>query len=581
MFKKILFSLSLITFLIMPFWVLARESAEITDWYIKDFSTEIVVNNDASLLITETIIADCGNLPDKHGIYRTLPEIYFLTENEKVPTPVKLISIKNESGRPYEYSTRPSWSDKTVTWKIGDADKIVRGENIYVIKYKVLNTVRFDNEGFDEFYWNLNGNFWDLEIDNFTANIIFPTQINSDNTEINLYSGKLGEKNRSLARYSWSKGSTIKVGSSKKLTEGEGITISVAFPKNIISKPVLTFWQRYQDLIESLIVIIISMIILGFCLSYWRENGRNPNRDKTIIAHYDVPDKMLPMEFGIFWNNNVFKTSYISSAIVNLAVKGFIKIEEIAKKGVFSSKDVRLILVKQDFSNLSDSQKKLIESLFDKKAEIMISSLKNKFYKKLPAIKKLVTDKNKAEQLFDRKLIVTQGVFILIGIIMLLVSLVLISWVGSLVSSVVWIGCGFTIFLLGIFTNKRTIRGADLFWEAEGFKLYMKTAEKHRQQFYERENIFEKFLPYAMVFGMTKLWASKMKQIYGEEYFNNYRPVWYAGSLVAFDLDSFSNQLDSISRSMSSAMASNPSSSGSGGRGFSGGGGGGGGGGGW
>ena len=52
-------------------------------------------------------------------------------------------------------------------------------------------------------------------------------------------------------------------------------------------------------------------------------------------------------------------------------------------------------------------------------------------------------------------------------------------------------------------------KGAELLWRIKGFKLYMETAEKYRQQFYEKENIFEKLLPYAMVFGMTEIWVKK------------------------------------------------------------------------
>jgi len=118
-------------------------------------------------------------------------------------------------------------------------------------------------------------------------------------------------------------------------------------------------------------------------------------------------------------------------------------------------------------------------------------------------------------------------------------------------------------------------------WEVQGFKLYMETAEKYRQQFYEKENIFEKFLPYAMVFGITGLWIQKIKQIYGEKYFETYHPVWFTGAGIStFNVNSFTSSLNSISSSIA-ANISSPSGSGVGGGGGAGGGGGGGGGGGW
>jgi uncharacterized membrane protein len=126
---------------------------------------------------------------------------------------------------------------------------------------------------------------------------------------------------------------------------------------------------------------------------------------------------------------------------------------------------------------------------------------------------------------------------------------------------------------------KRTQKGAELLWRIKGFKLYMNTAEKYRQQFYEKENIFEKFLPYAIVFGITKEWVKKMQDIYGGEYFKTHIPAWYVGANIAsFNADSFSSAMSSLSSSISSNVGS---ASGAGGAGGAGGGGGGGGGGGW
>ena len=126
---------------------------------------------------------------------------------------------------------------------------------------------------------------------------------------------------------------------------------------------------------------------------------------------------------------------------------------------------------------------------------------------------------------------------------------------------------------------KKTQRGAELMWKIQGFKLYMETAEKYRQQFYEKENIFEKFLPYAIIFGITGLWIKKMEQIYGPDYFKTYHPAWFmAVGTGAFDADSFTSSMNGISSGIASNIGS---ASGAGGGGFAGGGGGGGGGGGW
>ncbi|MCP5939972.1 DUF2207 domain-containing protein, partial [Klebsiella pneumoniae] len=68
----------------------------------KDFQTSITVNKDSSLSITEDIIADAGNLPDKHGIFRTLPT-QVNTDKGVFKTPIELVSITDFNGAPRRY----------------------------------------------------------------------------------------------------------------------------------------------------------------------------------------------------------------------------------------------------------------------------------------------------------------------------------------------------------------------------------------------------------------------------------------------------------------------------------------------
>src|ERR1700730_15039447 len=130
-----------------------------------------------------------------------------------------------------------------------------------------------------------------------------------------------------------------------------------------------------------------------------------------------------------------------------------------------------------------------------------------------------------------------------------------------------------------LFRRQRTAAGRDLLQHTLGFRLYMTTAEKYRQQFAAKAEIFTQLLPYAIVFGCVTLWAKAFEGI-DTSATNN----WYVGA-VPFQAALLSNSLESMNANISSAIASAPprsgSSSGFGGGGFSGGGGGGGGGGAW
>jgi len=147
-----------------------------------------------------------------------------------------------------------------------------------------------------------------------------------------------------------------------------------------------------------------------------------------------------------------------------------------------------------------------------------------------------------------------------------------INGISFLISAII-------LFIFGILMPSRTQKGAELLLKIEGFKLYMETAERYRQKFNEKENIFEKFLPYAIVFGIVELWIKAMEKIYGQDFYNNYHPVWFYGtSISSFSTSDFNSAMNSLSSSISSSTGT---SSGAGGGGFAGGGGGGGGGGGW
>src|SRR5438045_6533251 len=84
--------------------------------------------------------------------------------------------------------------------------------------------------------------------------------------------------------------------------------------------------------------------------------------------------------------------------------------------------------------------------------------------------------------------------------------------------------------------------------------------------------LFEKYLPYAMAFGVEEQWARAFKDIYKEP------PQWYSGGTGPFNALNFSQSISKMSNAAASSMSSSPSSSGSGGGGSSGGGSGGGGG---
>jgi len=563
-----------VLFLVFPAKIEARENNMIDDWYIKEYQSRIVVNKDSSLDITEKIIADCGNLPDKHGIYRVIPYMTYGDNNKKYLTPIKLRSITNKSGKSLNYSELNDRINHTVTWKIGDPNISVKGENEYVIDYHVENAIRFENDDFDEFYWNIHGNFWEIETDKYSAEIVFPSDFDAEKTEINLYSGEFASKLNN-AQSIWREKNILAVSYDETLKAFEGITLSITYPKNYFTPYVAPWYIKYQWIL----ILIIPAIFLMLFIKLWQKFGRDPSISPTIAPEFEIPENLSPLDMGLVYSDSIMKNNYLTASIVNMAVKGVIKIEETSSGLVFKSKDYIIKKTGQTDSLLSESERFLLKKLVQGNETVTISDLKDNFYKEIPLIRKKAEEEMVRMDYLIKSSRLWQYIFIAIIIILVISGISAFSFSAYLAFSLL-ISAVFAIIFTPLMTRRSEL-GAKLFKRIKGLRLYMVKAEKYRQQFNEKENIFEKYLPYAIMFGIVGLWLKNMKAIYGQEYFNSHIPLWYIASGSSFDIDSFGNGIKSLSNNIGTTLSSSPSSSGSGGGGFSGGGGGGGGGGGW
>jgi uncharacterized membrane protein len=112
----------------------------------------------------------------------------------------------------------------------------------------------------------------------------------------------------------------------------------------------------------------------------------------------------------------------------------------------------------------------------------------------------------------------------------------------------------------------------------KGFRTVIATAETHMARWAEQENAFTRYLPYAIVFGLTDKWAKAFEGLAKEP-----DTSWYVSGRP-FAFHEFTDSIEGFSVTTAGTIASTPSGSGSsgfGGGGSSGGGGGGGGGGSW
>jgi uncharacterized membrane protein len=446
------------------------------------------------------------------------------------------------------------------------------------------NAVYTLGENEDELYWNILGNFFDLEIDNFSAKILLPDGLNKDNVAVSIFSGSSGSNGNSLnAEFSWLSDSEIFVTASA-IGVRRGITVSLKFPKGVFEvEKVSDFWWNL-----TYALFLIPIFVLFFCFSVWKKYGKDFDIKKVVMPEYYPPKNLSILEMGAILKNGKIKKEYLSAEIINLAVKGFLTIEQKKLFWIFG-KTYILKATDKKTDSLNDVEKKILDALFLGKTEVSLSQIRQSFYISYQRISKDVISKIDKEGFLSKKSLTLQTVFIVLGVIFLSSMIFLGAFSFSmneafrhffivLTLSILPIGPLFLVF--GIFMAQRTVKGEEMVAHIKGFKMYMDTAEKHRQQFNEKENIFEKYLPYAVMFGITKQWIKKFKEIYGPKHFENYAPYWLIGNNLNFsDLGILNGVISSLSSDIGGSLGSSSSSSSGGGS--SGGGGGGGGGGGW
>lgn len=501
----------------MPFSVLAAEK-------IGSFDAVIKINQDASVEVSEKIKYDFENI-QKHGIFRTIP-IKYKVRGGNYNLRISDIKVTDEKGVPYNF--QKSFPGRNIEIKIGDGDKFVTGEKTYIINYKIKRAVNYF-ENHDELYWNITGNEWPVEIEKASALVILPEEINSNNLQLKCFAGNYSSSTGCSGEQGLISGDKIYF-SQDKLSAGEGMTVVVGFSKNLIVKP--SWLELILETLKDNWILFLPFITFAVLFYLWRTRGRDPAGRGTIIAQFDAPDKLTPAEIGVIINEKVHNKD-ITAEIINLAVKGYLKITRIEKdKLFFKSTDYLLEKLKEENDleneyerillgglfkkkNIKKSIKDIKKILADKKIEskkfistallnvlekvvnvaggseqaekdkniVKLSSLADSFYKDLEKIKKELYETVVEKGYFSKSPKKVRNTYIAIGVTALCSSWPMAMVFGGL-GVFGFIVSGLLIIIFGLFMPAKTKKGTLAKEHILGFKKYLSVAEKDRIEFH-------------------------------------------------------------------------------------------------
>ena len=287
---------------------------------ITRFVSDVDVQRNGDLLVTETIQVRAEGAAIRHGILRDFPTTYRAKDGTRVSVGFDVLEVRRD-GAPEAYATERLGNGVRI--RIGDAKRYLNGgQHEFLIKYRTTRQIGFFKD-FDELYWNATGNGWTFPIDEAEARITLPERVAFKQTA--LYTGPQGAAGKDATIVEQQPGRIV-FRTTKGLPYRNGLTVAAAWRKGVVAPP--TQLQQLQSLFAdrpgAQSAVFGGALVILFYLTAWLLVGRDP-RSGTVIPLFAPPDGMSAAAVRYVDTMN-FDNRCFAAAIVGLGVNGHIKL---------------------------------------------------------------------------------------------------------------------------------------------------------------------------------------------------------------------------------------------------------------
>ena len=597
----------------------AASAQALTDERYRSFDAVFDLQPDGSVQVKETIVWQFPTGEERRGIFRNIVVRMGYQNQEGKYRYLEMtdVSVDSPSGAPDAFRVSDNGAAKEI--RIGSENLRTSGVQTYVVRYtlaNVLNPIADNNTV--EFYYNVFGTNELTPRDRVTVIVNAP----APSTDALCYRGERGAKDTCEAvageptRYT-----------ATNLGAGEALSIVGQYPASAFDNPQpdvrsgdagSTVGSQAAPAANAAAYAagigapLIAAAAMGTLV--WKRGrderyadltpGLSPVRGtaaeaptvvggKPVVAvQFQPPAGVQPGMVGTIIDETANPID-VSATVIDLAVRGYLRIEETDGSGLFSRTDWTLTRLSPPVGDqLLTYERQLLDGLFRTGDVVALSDLKNHFSTTLKKVQSAMYSEVVTRHWFRQSPQMQRGLWQGLGIVLAAIGGMILVWGvpalsamfvdgfgGGIVLGVGLLLAGAITWLLGGKMAAKTAEGSAVHAQALGFKEYLTTAEAGQIAFEEASNIFSRYLPYAVVFGVADRWArtfaevAKAAEAAGQTLV---MPTWYVYSGHAFpDFTSIANGVDSFSTTSTGTFTSTPGSSGSsgfGGGGFSGGG---------
>lgn len=531
---------------------------------IRDMHASIVVARSGNVIITERFTVSF--IGEWNGLYRVIPVEYNTRHGMNYTLRLDVVSVTDGDGNALRYEVERVGGGRRIKMWVPGARDAVR---TIVLTYRSSNALRFFEEH-DELYWNVTGSDWDFPIQRVTAEVMLPEDV--DGVRTAAFTGAAGSTESVVVEQN---GPVVTLIGNRPLGYGEDLTVVIGWNPGVVTRPTST--QKAVSLLASNSVLFVPIFAFLAMFGLWQRYGRDPEPG-SIYVRYEPPEHLSPAEAGTLMDDRVDMRD-ITATLVDLAVQGYVDIAEIEKDhlfGLINTRDYELTLLRaSEWPQLKRHERALLQALSVHSVDdrVRFSDLKNEFYKHLPEIRKHLSRGLTDGGYYHAHPTLVRTVWILAGAVLMVMIIIGgsalydrmgMSPLAALIAGVVTFGI---VAVFGWLMPRRTTEGARMHEWLRGFEEFLSRVEKDRlERMTTSPQMFEKYLPFAMAFGVEENWARAFEGLASEP------PRWYhSSSRSTFRPSLFAADMTRMTGAAGTAMASAPRSSSSGSSGFSGG----------
>jgi uncharacterized membrane protein YgcG len=573
-------------------WALvAPTRAYAADDQIDSFTINYDMQPSGVLKVKETIVWRFGSNSGRHGIQRDLvirepdpnsdQDFVYGISNINVTSPDDYVATEFSSKTTESQGGR----EEELNVRIGDPDQTISAPTAtYVISYDVTGAMRSFG-GYDEFFWDGPG-FGNPLI----KDLKITTTVPGGAQDATCFAGPPGSTTACETK-KFTKGGEATFGQ-MNVQPGQSVSIGVKITPGLVSdnKPhmepngsKLSPAERVGAiaLAAATLLITVGSPIVG--MLWWRKNGRDqryadlapgtvpfPGQEVRVVPN--DPDITIPVAFspppipvaeaGLLIDGQV-DSRETAATIIDLAVRGALTVQSYGKD------DFHVTLVDPNRAT-APHEMVLLTNLFDGEPPGAVKdlsvpgSLASAHEQMRDSVRNQVASRGWFRKVPSAAATSSLGFgVIVIGIF---ASFAVGFWLLLLLLPLLPIVITLAVIRRKLKRGQRTAEGRAVCDQIEGFRTYIATAEADQLKFEEGEDIFSKYLPWAIIFELADRWAKICGDLVAMGRLPNETPYWYVGN---YQMSAFNTAF--LTSSLTSAATPVASSSGAGGTGFGGG----------